>query len=148
MVKAGDDVLVDAPDVNRAELELGVDIDGDGDIGEGTTAVVNPLATVTAESDSDSMKNARFHRDLRELTFKGWGHATKTIVRFCCSLFPCFFLGLFPIPLSTGCVERVEGEWPSEHWLFYCEAWVSVCLMFLWLPLFTCECANTCSCQD
>ena len=43
MASADDDVLHDAPDVNRAERELGVDIDGDGDIGEGTTAVVESL---------------------------------------------------------------------------------------------------------
>ena len=147
MASAVDDALHDAPDVNRAERELGLDIDGDGDIGEGTTAVVNPLATVEAESDSKGLKNERFHRDLRKLTFRGWGHAIKSILRFSCSLFVFFLIGLFPIPLPTGCVERVEGEWPSEQWLFYSQAWVSVCLMFVWLPLFTCECANI-PCRD
>jgi hypothetical protein len=163
-----DAAFVDSSDTNAAERALGIDLDGDGDIGVSSRDLVsNPLGggdstgaldrgnssgELKALDMSNDFRNAAYHRDLRKLTFDDVGRwfglppkedggerpgAIFTIARYLGYVFLLLFVSLLGPPLSSACVERVEGRWPTDHWLFYTFCLGSVVVMYVTLPLFS-----------
>ena len=75
-------------------------------------------------------------RDIRKLEYRGHKHAARAIWHFFRDLFLLLLVVFLGLPVTDGCPSHIQGEWPSEHWVFYLSAVPSVLLMFVTTPMF------------